>query len=153
MRVVALVLTLIAATFQPAVAHACRVLPWEIRAGETSQSAIMRRDQERLTPQLKTNVILARVVSAEARSTGQYLVFESLVAIRGSAPTGRLSAETDGSCYPAYPWRADESAILYLDHTAGTAEVELAVPPRQNIDPTIARDLRIVANTLRQSAP
>lgn len=150
MRLVAILLLTLGATIHPSVAHACRVLPWEVRPGETSQSAIMRRDQERLTPRLKANALLARVVSVERGSTGLHVVFEPIGVARGTAPSRRLTAYIDGSCYPVYDWRVGESAILYLDRP-GPAEVALAVPPRQNIDPTITRDLRVLAANLRQS--
>jgi len=139
-----------AAMLQPAVAHACRVTQWEIRPGETSQSAIMRRDQEGLTPELKTNVILARVISAERENTRQNLAFEVIAAVRGTASSRRLSTATDNFCYPVYEWRPGEIAILYL-HPANPTKVALAVPPRQNIDPLIARDLHNLADRLRQS--
>ena len=139
-----------AAVLQPGVAQACRVAAWEIRPGETSQSAIMRRDQEHLAPALRTNVVLARVLYAERENSRLRVVFERIAAIRGSAPSLRPTAETDNFCFPVYEWRAGELAILYLD-PADPARVALAVPPRQNIDPLIVRDLRSLADHLRQS--
>lgn len=110
----------------------------------------MRRDQDGLTPALRANVVLARVVSAERDNTRRNLVFETVAAVRGPVSSARLAAEADNFCYPVYEWRVGELAILYL-HPANPTRVALAVPPRQNIDPLIARDLQNLADRLRQS--